>query len=48
MSFAVQTKVPPVSEAAVVAPRPRQSVRTYSELLKLRVTSMVVATAFAG
>ncbi|MEO8726495.1 MAG: heme o synthase [Acidobacteriaceae bacterium] len=44
MNLAVQTKVPPLPEAAV----PKQSVRTYSELLKLRVTSMVVATAFAG
>ncbi len=44
MNLAVQAKVPPLPEAVV----PKQSVRTYSELLKLRVTSMVVATAFAG
>jgi heme o synthase len=39
-----------VPEAPVVRANtaPRQSVRTYTELLKMRVTVMVVATAYAG
>jgi heme o synthase len=52
MSLAVQS--PPVAAVAEVANAaalpavPRQSVRSYTELLKLRVTTMVVATAWAG
>ena len=50
MSLAVPTNVPAStpSSTSVASAVPKQSVRTYTELLKLRVTTMVVATAFAG
>jgi heme o synthase len=48
MSLAVPTNAQASTGPSVASAVPRQSVRTYTELLKLRVTSMVVATAFAG
>ncbi len=45
MSLVAERPLPPITAGAVA---PRQSVRTYTDLVKLRVTVMVVATAWAG